>query len=147
MATTAQQASAQVLDQLTAAAPSPVLPLVYVSGVSAAAVSGSSSSTDAAGVTLALLDVNSNMAGANHSQIAAGTATNTTIKASAGRLCRVIVTATGTNAMQFQDNAVTVASLPASPTVGAVFEWQIPCGTNIVAVGAAANPGVTVIWS
>lgn len=85
--------------------------------------------------------------GTSRTVIAAATAGNTTIKASAGRLCKIIVTATGTNPMVFQDGATTVAGLPASPAIGTVLDVQIPCGTSIVALGNAANPGVTVTFS
>lgn len=106
---------------------------------------------DNAGVNRAGVDAQNNVqtttGGTSKVVIAAATAASTTVKASAGRLCKIIVTATGTNPMVFQDNGVTVAALPASPAIGTVLDVQIPCGTNIVAVGNAANPGVTVTFS
>src|SRR5690348_8378157 len=106
---------------------------------------------DNAGVNRAGVDAQNNVqtttGGTSSAVIPAATTANTTIKNSAGRLCKIIVTATGTNPMVFQDGATTVAGLPASPAIGTVLDVQIPCGTRIVAVGNAANPGVTVTFS
>lgn len=85
--------------------------------------------------------------GTAYTVIAAAKGTNTTVVATAARLCAAIVTATGTNAMQIQDNGVTVAAIPANPAVGTRFPFQIECGTNIVVVGNAANPGVTITYT
>lgn len=115
--------------------------LVIIAGGIAGAGSANYAGVDAQGNLLV------SNGGTSKTVIAAATVANTTIKASAGRLCKIIVTATGTNPMVFQDNGVTVAGLPASPAIGTVLDVQIPCGTNIVAVGNAANPGVTVTFS
>ena len=79
--------------------------------------------------------------------IAAAKGTNTVVSATPGRLCAVVVTATGTNSMQIQDNGVTVAAIPASPGVGTRWPFQIECGHDITVVGNAANPGVTVTYT
>ncbi len=81
--------------------------------------------------------------------IAAGVAANTVIKATPGRLVRVLVTATGTNPMQFFDNAsaasgTIIGALPASPAIGTVLLLDMPALQGITAGGNAANPAVTV---
>jgi hypothetical protein len=80
--------------------------------------------------------------------IPAGTAANTVVKASAGRCCRILVTATGTNPLQVFDNASTnagtiVAALPASPAIGS-YDFQLPSALGITVAGNAANPAVTI---
>jgi hypothetical protein len=84
--------------------------------------------------------------------IAAGTATDTTVKAGPGRLCRVLVTTTGTNAMQIFDNAsghsgTILGALPANPTVGQVYSFQMPAQSGITVKGDANNPGVTISFN
>lgn len=84
--------------------------------------------------------------------IAAAVATNTVIKASAGALLRVLVTATGTTAMNFYDNAsaasgTIIGVIPANPTVGTLYTFNMPAANGIVAGGVSTNPGVTVGFS
>jgi len=81
--------------------------------------------------------------------VAASTATDTVIKASPGRLCRVVVTATGANPMSIWDNAsghtgTIIGQLPASPAVGSVFDFNLPAANGITVQGSATNPGVTI---
>lgn len=80
--------------------------------------------------------------------IAAGTSANTVVKASAGKICRIIVTATGTNPLQIFDNASTnsgtiIAALPASPAIG-MYDFQMPAANGITVAGSASNPAVTI---
>ncbi|MGH3546692.1 MAG: hypothetical protein ACRDQU_00900 [Pseudonocardiaceae bacterium] len=87
--------------------------------------------------------------GATTTAIAAGTVANTVIKASPGRLCRVLVTATGTNAAQIFDNATTnagtvIGGLPASPALGTSVDFQMPAVNGITVGGNAGNPALTV---
>ena len=84
--------------------------------------------------------------------VAASTATDTVIKASAGRLCRVLVTTTGTNPMQIFDNAsagsgTIIGALPASPAVGSVYDFNLPAANGITVKGSASNPAVTISWA
>jgi hypothetical protein len=84
--------------------------------------------------------------------IAAGVATDTVIKATAGRLGKVIVTTTGTAALLIYDNATghtgtVIGALPASPAVGAVYDFNMPAANGITVLGAAANPAVTISFS
>lgn len=89
--------------------------------------------------------------GTNYAAIAAGTATDTVVKGYSGRLCRVVVIATGTNPMAIYDNAAAgsgtqIAALPASPAVGASFDFHVPCVNGITVKGNAANPAVVVTF-
>jgi hypothetical protein len=85
-----------------------------------------------------------------NSTIAASTSSNTTVKASAGRLFSVTVTTLGTNAMQFTDGGTTVIfGLAASAAVGTynAATGGVPFSTSLVALGNAANPAVTVSFA
>ena len=87
--------------------------------------------------------------GATTVAIAAGVAANTTVKSSPGRLCRVLVTTSGANAMQFTDGAAgtIIGIIPVSAAVGTVIDFQLPAATSIIAVGSATNPAVTVSFN
>lgn len=83
--------------------------------------------------------------------IASGTAGNTVVKASAGRICNILITTTNTNPMQVFDNSTTnsgtvIACLPASPTVGTTYTFNMPAANGITVGGSATNPGVTISW-
>ena len=83
--------------------------------------------------------------------VAAGTATDTVIKGSAGRLCKVLVTSLGTNALSVYDNnsvgsGLIVGQLPASAPVGSIYSFQIPSVSGITVGGNPANPGVTLSY-
>lgn len=78
-------------------------------------------------------------------------ASNVVVKATPGRLCRVLVTATGANPMQIFDNATTnsgtiIGALPASPAIGTVLDAEMPAANGITIAGSATNPAVTVSW-
>jgi hypothetical protein len=90
--------------------------------------------------------------GTNTVAIAAGTATDTVVHALTGRLCRVLVTTTGTNPLQIFDNASTssgtiIGCLPASPTVGTTYDFNLPAANGITVKGNAANPAVTISYA
>ncbi len=90
--------------------------------------------------------------GRSTTAVAASVSTDTVIKATAGRLAKVLVTATGTNAMQIFDNATAgsgkiIGALPASPAVGAVYDFQMPAANGVTVLGNALNPGVTISWT
>lgn len=81
--------------------------------------------------------------------IASGTATDTVVKATPGRLCRVLVTTTNTNPMTIWDNAsghtgTIIGAFAASPTVGTVVSFEMPAANGITVQGNAANPAVTI---
>lgn len=78
-------------------------------------------------------------------------AANVVVKATAGRLCRVLVTTTGVTAMQIFDNASTnsgtiIGALPASAAIGGVYDFEMPAALGITIAGSATNPAVTVSW-
>lgn len=84
--------------------------------------------------------------------VAAGTAADTVVKAAPGRLCRILVTATGTNPLQVVDNATVgsgtvIGCLPASPVVGTTYTFNFPASNGITVKGSASNPGVTISYS
>lgn len=81
--------------------------------------------------------------------IAAGVTSDTVVKASAGRLCKVLVTTTGTNPLAIWDNAsghtgTIIGAFAASPTVGTVASFDMPAANGITVQGNAANPAVTI---
>lgn len=81
--------------------------------------------------------------------IAAGTSADTVVKATPGRLCKVLVTTTGTNPMAIWDNAsghtgTIIGAFAASPTVGTVVAFDMPAANGITVQGNAANPAVTI---
>jgi hypothetical protein len=82
----------------------------------------------------------------------AAAATPTVIAAGPGRLCRIIVTAVGTAATKFYDNAsaasgVILYTLKASPAVGDIYDVQMPAANGIYCEGAANSSGVTVAYT
>lgn len=89
--------------------------------------------------------------GSSTAAVAAGVSGNTVVKASPGRLCRVLITTTGTNPLQIFDNATTnsgtvVGAFAASPAVGTVMSFDMPAANGITVAGNAANPGFTVSY-
>jgi len=89
--------------------------------------------------------------GRTSSAIAAGVAANTVIKATPGRLARILVTATGTNQMAIYDNATTnsgtiIAIVPANAVVGTLIDCQAIALNGITVAGNASNPGVTIFY-
>lgn len=81
--------------------------------------------------------------------VAAGVGT-TVIKATPGRLCRVVVTtAPTTNPLTFYDNAstgsgVVIGIVPGTATLGQVFDFNMPAASGITALGATTSAAVTV---
>ena len=81
--------------------------------------------------------------------VAAGTGT-TVIKASAGRLCRALVTAgTITGAVTIYDNATTgsgtvIGVIPTTAVIGGTYDFQMPAANGITAIGAAGSAALTV---
>jgi len=131
--------SALALGQTTMAAS---VPVTLASNQSALGVTLPSNNTTMIGVT--------SPGGVSTSSIAAA-ATNTVVKASAGRLCRVLVTTAGTAALTFYDNATGGATtgnilgvVPANAGVGSVYDFQFLASTGIQAPGGASTPAVTV---
>jgi hypothetical protein len=82
--------------------------------------------------------------------VAAGVATDTVVKAASGRLCRILVTAVGTNPLSVWDNAsghtgTVIGQLAASAPIGS-YDFQLPAANGITVQGNAANPAITVSY-
>lgn len=83
--------------------------------------------------------------------IPAGTITDTVVKATAGRLCRILVTTLGANALQVCDNATAgtgtvIGALTANAPIG-TYSFQMPAAAGITVAGNAANPAVTISYA
>jgi len=81
--------------------------------------------------------------------IAAGVATDTTVKGTPGTLVRVLVTATGTGTLLIYDNVAAhtgtiIGAVPANATQGSLFTFCMPALVGITVQGSANNPGITV---
>lgn len=97
------------------------------------------------------LKTNSAVDGVSTVAIAAGASAN--VKASPGRLCRLLVTVAGTVSITLYDNAAGGATgtiigiVPAATAIGQIYEFNLPAAVGISAVGAAGSPGVTIGFS
>ncbi len=73
------------------------------------------------------------------------------VKTGAGRLCRIIVLATGTAAVTIYDNTAAsgqpVFIVPASAATGSSYDAQVPCGTGIFVGGVASSPQLLVTFN
>lgn len=84
--------------------------------------------------------------------VTAGKTTNTVVKASAGRLGRVLLTtANGAAAVSIFDNATTntgtvLGYIAASAVAGTVVDFQMPAALGITVGGAATNPAMTISY-
>lgn len=83
--------------------------------------------------------------------ISAGVSGNTVVKSSPGRLARILVTASGTNALTIYDNASSpsgtiIALVPASAAAGTFIDCQAPAANGITVAGNSNNPGVTIFY-
>jgi predicted secreted protein len=82
--------------------------------------------------------------------ITAGTVANTVVKATPGRLCRVLVTSVaGAAVTSIFDNATTnsgtvLAAIPASAAIGTVTSFEMPAAAGITVGGASTNPAMTI---
>lgn len=98
------------------------------------------------GSDLAMVQTN----GGQYAQAVAA-ATATAVLSGAGRLCKVIVVTSGSAAITLYDNTAasgTVACIiPANPTVGAVYDVQIPVTTGIYAGGTTNTSALTVTYN
>lgn len=84
--------------------------------------------------------------------IAAGTSTDVVIKATPGRLCKVLVTTSAAAAIVIYDNAsghtgTIIGSIAASAPAGTIIDLQMPASNGITFAGIASSPAFTVSWS
>lgn len=89
--------------------------------------------------------------GTSATAVAAATVADTTIKASTGRLARILITATGTANVLIFDNAsghtgTIIGVIKSSAVVGDVIELRMPAQNGITVQGNANNGGFTVSW-
>lgn len=84
--------------------------------------------------------------------LAAGAGT-VVVKASPGRLCKVVVTAAGTatDNITIYDNAsaasgTVLAVIAGGGTVGTVYDLQMPAANGIFASNVASGPAVTISY-
>lgn len=84
--------------------------------------------------------------------IASGTASNTVVKASAGRLARISITSaagTTTGTTPIYDNATTnsgtiLVVVPNNQAVGSIIDVNLPAANGITVGGVANSPGMTI---
>lgn len=85
-----------------------------------------------------------------YTAVAAAT-TSAGIKTGAGRLAKVIVTATGTGTATVYDNTsasgTVILAIPASAAVGTIYDVQVPFVTGLSVVSATSGPALIVTWS
>ena len=84
--------------------------------------------------------------------VAAGTATDTVIKPTAGFVAKALVTAVGTGNTLIWDNATghtgtIVGLIPLGATVGQIVPIQAVAKNGITVQGNALNAGFTLFWS
>ena len=84
--------------------------------------------------------------------VSVASATPGAVKASAGRLCKVIITTLGTGSQVFYDNASAASgtilfATAASAAVGTIYDVQAIAQNGIYAAGAASTPVCTVLYS
>lgn len=86
--------------------------------------------------------------------VASGTASDTAIKASPGRLCRIAITAaagTTTGTTPIYDNAsghtgTILVVVPNNTAVGTIIDVQMPAAVGITVNGGANSPGMTIAF-
>ena len=84
--------------------------------------------------------------------IAASKSTVTVVKASTGRLCRVLVTTAGTaTTVSIFDNAsaasgTIIGIFPGTAVAGTVYDFEMPAVNGITVGGAATNPAMTISY-
>lgn len=92
--------------------------------------------------------------GAATAAVASGTNSDTAVKASPGRLCRITVTAaagTTTGTTPIYDNAsghtgTVLAVIPNNTAVGTFIDVQMPAAVGITVNGGANSPGMTISY-
>lgn len=90
--------------------------------------------------------------GQHTSYHAAGASGAAAALAAPGRLCRVVVLAAGTAATNIYDNASAASgtklyTLPASPTVGTIYDLQFPAANGIYVGGATNTSSILVTYT
>ncbi len=82
--------------------------------------------------------------------VAVAAAGSANIKASPGRLGRIVITTAGTASLTIYDNAAggstgtIIGVTPVTTTVGQVFDFSMPAAVGISAVGGVGSPAATI---
>lgn len=78
------------------------------------------------------------------------TTTAAAVKATSGKLCRVIITTAYTSAVNIYDNTSAtgqpVFTSPATPAAGTIYDLMVPCATGIWCVPGTAG-ALTVTYT
>lgn len=87
--------------------------------------------------------------GTTTAAVAADTSSATVVKASPGRLGRVLITASGSGSVVIYDNAsaasgTVIGITPANPAVGTTYDFEMPAAFGITVAGSSTLPGITV---
>ena len=82
--------------------------------------------------------------------VAAGASGAAVVLTGAGRLCKVIVMTSGSAATDIYDNTAAsgtkVLTIPANPTVGAIYDAQLPVTTGIFPAGTTNTSALTITY-
>lgn len=99
------------------------------------------------------VDKNGSPRSANTLSIAAGTSTDTVVKASAGTFYGMLVTTSAAGTPTVYDNASagsgTIISMAPATTIGftATPYIGVNCVNGITVKGSASNPAITIYWA
>lgn len=100
---------------------------------------------------MADLSTQQNNGGQYAAAVAAGASGAAVVLTGAGRLCKVVVMTAGSAATDVYDNTAAsgtkILTIPANPTVGAVYDVQIPVATGIFPAGATNTSALTVTYN
>ncbi len=89
--------------------------------------------------------------GGQTTAIAAATATDTVVKAAPGKLCRVLITTSGTAAVEIFDHATAgsgkkIGHIAANAAAGTVATFMMPAANGITVKGDANLPAMTISY-
>lgn len=89
--------------------------------------------------------------GGQTTAIAAATGTDTVVKDSPGKLCRVLITTAGTAAVEIYDHASSatgtkIGHIAASAAAGTVATFMMPAANGITVKGSANLPAMTISY-
>lgn len=83
--------------------------------------------------------------------VAAGAPGAAVVLTGAGRLCKVVVMTSGSAATDVYDGLSTsgtkILTIPATPTVGAVYDVQLPVATGIFPGGTTNTSALTISYN
>lgn len=115
------------------------------------AVASDGSITETVGAGTAFLGGVSNGGAQAPSAVAGGTTSDVVVKATAGRLCKVLVRTLGSAQCEIYDNASAgsgkiIGVIAASAAAGTFLDFQMPAANGITVKGASNQPAITVFY-